>query len=140
MTDHAADTLDHTRSHLPAHDADRPRPAPASPAPTPSECLLTWLVLTLFSARGAAPPARSARARPAAGPHGAPLTTREIEVLRLVTLGLTNAQIAERLFVSRRTIDQHVASIYNRLGVSSRAAATRFAMLNDLCASGDSHW
>ena len=107
--------------------------------PTPHECLLTWLMLTLFSAR-AAPlathvgPAADTRTHAALSLHGALLTAREVEVLRLVTLGLTNAQIANHLFLSRRTVDQHVASIYNRLGVSCRAAATRFAMLNDLCA------
>jgi len=119
------DHVSHTRAPVP---------------PTPYEGLLTWLVLTLFSARGdpPSPPARrdpmvDRRARMSAPPHGRLLTAREIEVLRLVTLGLTNAQIAEHLFLSRRTVDQHLTSIYNRLGVSSRAAATRLAMLNDLC-------
>jgi ATP/maltotriose-dependent transcriptional regulator MalT len=63
-------------------------------------------------------------------PNG--LTGREVEVLRLVAAGLTNAQIAERLFVSRRTVDQHLRSIYTKLGVSSRAAATRFAVEREL--------
>jgi ATP/maltotriose-dependent transcriptional regulator MalT len=63
-------------------------------------------------------------------PNG--LTGREVEVLRLVAAGLTNAQVAERLFVSRRTVDQHLRSIYTKLGVSSRAAATRFAVEREL--------
>jgi DNA-binding CsgD family transcriptional regulator len=65
---------------------------------------------------------------------GAPagLTPREIEVLRLVAEGLTDAQVAERLFLSPRTVSQHLRSIYNKLGVSSRAAATRFAIEHGL--------
>ena len=42
--------------------------------------------------------------------------------------GLTNAQAAERLFLSPRTIDQHLRSIYGKLGVNTRAAATAFAI------------
>jgi DNA-binding NarL/FixJ family response regulator len=60
------------------------------------------------------------------------LTDREVDVLRLVAAGMTNVQVAEQLFVSRRTIDQHLRSIYGRLGVSSRAAATRFAVEHGL--------
>ena len=56
------------------------------------------------------------------------LSAREAEVLRLVAQGLSNAQAAERLFVSPRTVDQHLRSIYNKLGVSSRTAATAFAI------------
>jgi DNA-binding CsgD family transcriptional regulator len=60
--------------------------------------------------------------------YPAGLSAREVEVLRLVAQGLTNAQVAERLFLSPRTVDQHLRSIYNKLGVSSRAAATAFAI------------
>jgi DNA-binding CsgD family transcriptional regulator/tetratricopeptide (TPR) repeat protein len=58
--------------------------------------------------------------------YPAGLTAREVEVLRLVAEGLTDAQVAERLFLSTRTVNQHLRTIYNKLGVSSRAAATRF--------------
>ena len=51
------------------------------------------------------------------------LTAREIEVLRLVADGLNNQAIAERLFVSEHTVHRHVANIFNKLSVSSRAAA-----------------
>jgi predicted ATPase/DNA-binding CsgD family transcriptional regulator len=63
-------------------------------------------------------------------PQGLPgeLTKRELEVLRLLTEGLTNAQIAERLTVSLPTVKTHVASIFNKLGVKSRAAATSYAV------------
>ena len=55
------------------------------------------------------------------------LTAREIEVLRLVTQGLTTSQIAGQLFISPRTADAHLRSIYSKLDVTSRAAATRSA-------------
>ena len=60
------------------------------------------------------------------------LTTREVEVLRLVAQGLTDTLIAEQLIISPRTVNTHLTSIYNKLGVSSRAAATRFAMEHHL--------
>ncbi len=56
------------------------------------------------------------------------LSMREVEVLRLVAAGLTDAQVAERLFLSPRTVGQHLRSVYNKLGVDNRAAATRFAV------------
>jgi len=65
--------------------------------------------------------------------HSAPtypagLTVREVEVLRLVANGLTNAQIAQQLVISTRTVNAHMRSIYNKLEISSRTAATRFAI------------
>jgi DNA-binding NarL/FixJ family response regulator len=60
------------------------------------------------------------------------LTTRELDVLRLVATGMTDAEVAERLFLSRRTVSSHLTSIYSKLGVSSRAAATRFAVEHQL--------
>jgi ATP/maltotriose-dependent transcriptional regulator MalT len=66
-------------------------------------------------------------AAPAASAHASPrtagLTTREVEVLRLVAEGLNNQVIAERLFLSEHTVHRHVANILNKLSVSSRAAA-----------------
>ena len=56
------------------------------------------------------------------------LTRREVEVLGLVAQGLTNAQVAQRLFLSPRTVNAHLNSVYHKLGVSSRSAATRFAV------------
>ncbi len=64
--------------------------------------------------------------------HPAGLTAREVEVLRLISAGLTNPQAAARLFLSPRTVGQHLRSIYHKLGVSTRAAATRFAVENHL--------
>ena len=60
------------------------------------------------------------------------LTVREVEVLRWVALGLTDVQVAERLIISPRTVTSHLSSIYNKLGVTSRAAATRFAVDHQL--------
>jgi predicted ATPase/DNA-binding CsgD family transcriptional regulator len=60
------------------------------------------------------------------------LSPREVEVLRLVVEGLTNAQAAKELYLSPRTIETHLTSIYHKLGVSSRAAATRFALEHGL--------
>ena len=56
------------------------------------------------------------------------LTRREVEVLRLVAQGLTDAQVAEALVVSVRTVNWHLQSIYGKLGVNSRLAATRYAL------------
>lgn len=60
------------------------------------------------------------------------LTEREIDVLRLVARGSSNADIARELVVSRRTAEHHVQHIYGKLGVSTRAAAALFAMQHGL--------
>jgi DNA-binding NarL/FixJ family response regulator len=65
-------------------------------------------------------------------PGPAELSPREVEVLGLVAEGLTNAQVAQRLFLSPRTVQRHLNSIYHKLGVSSRTAATRFAIEHGL--------
>ncbi len=62
------------------------------------------------------------------GEHLAGLTEREIDVLRLVAQGLTNAQVAEQLILSPLTINAHLRSIFSKLGVTSRSAATRWAV------------
>jgi DNA-binding CsgD family transcriptional regulator len=55
-------------------------------------------------------------------------TAREVEILRLVAQGKTDAQVAEQLVISPRTVNWHLTSIYSKLGVSSRAAATRYVI------------
>jgi predicted ATPase/DNA-binding CsgD family transcriptional regulator len=55
------------------------------------------------------------------------LSTREVEVLALVAQGLSDSRVAERLHLSPRTVGQHLRSIYNKLGASSRAAAVKEA-------------
>jgi DNA-binding CsgD family transcriptional regulator len=61
-----------------------------------------------------------------------PLSRRETEVLRHVSRGETNKEIAAKLFLSSRTVDRHVSNIFNKLGVSSRAEATAHAIQNGL--------
>ena len=64
--------------------------------------------------------------------YPAGLSARKAEVLKLVAKGLSNAHIAQELFISPRTVDRHLNSIYKKLGVGSRSAATRFASDHDL--------
>jgi HD-GYP domain-containing protein (c-di-GMP phosphodiesterase class II) len=63
------------------------------------------------------------------------LTAREVEVLGLLARGYSNKQIAERLFVTPKTVSSHVEHVYMKLGVSSRSAATHFAMRHGLVGS-----
>ena len=81
-----------------------PVPAPIPPAPAST------------------PPAKS----PVSYPAG--LTEREVEVLCLVAQGMTDAHVAEQLVISPRTVNGHLRSIYSKIGVTSRSAATRFAV------------
>ena len=60
--------------------------------------------------------------------YPAGLSSREVEVLRLVATGLTNAQVAERLYLSPRTVYAHLHRIYAKLGIASRAEAVRFVL------------
>jgi ATP/maltotriose-dependent transcriptional regulator MalT len=60
------------------------------------------------------------------------LTRREVEVLRLVALGWGDAQVAEQLVISPRTVNGHLRSIYNKINVNSRSAATRYAIEHPL--------
>jgi DNA-binding NarL/FixJ family response regulator len=65
-------------------------------------------------------------------PFAAALTSRELEVLRLLAAGLTNREIAVRLVISEHTVHRHVTNLYRRLGVSSRTAATAYAHTHGL--------
>ena len=66
-------------------------------------------------------------------PHG--LTNREVEVLRLVASGMTSAEIAADLVLSRRTVERHISNIYSKTRTRSRADATAFAFNNGLVSS-----
>jgi DNA-binding CsgD family transcriptional regulator/tetratricopeptide (TPR) repeat protein len=70
--------------------------------------------------------------RSATKEHPAGLTRREGEILELLMRSLTNAEIAERLFLSERTVEHHVTSVLGKLGVASRAEARREAVRRDL--------
>ena len=65
------------------------------------------------------------------------LTTRELEVLALVADGRTDAEVAETLVVSVRTVHAHLRSIYRKLDLHTRSAATRYALEHGLAAYGD---
>jgi DNA-binding NarL/FixJ family response regulator len=69
---------------------------------------------------------RGARSTTRANPAG--LTTRELDVLRLVAQGLRNSDIADQLVLSSKTVDHHVSSVLSKLGVSSRGDAAREAV------------
>jgi DNA-binding CsgD family transcriptional regulator len=60
------------------------------------------------------------------------LTSREIQVLRLLAAGSTTRDIVDRLFIAVKTADNHIQHIYTKLGVSNRAAATRWAVEHGL--------
>jgi len=92
---------------------------------TAGQALSTAALLADLAEGGAAP----SPARPVY-PHG--LTTREVDVLRLVAAGLTDNQIAEQLVLSRRTVHSHLHNAYQKIGVTTRAAATRVALAEGL--------
>jgi putative nucleotidyltransferase with HDIG domain len=82
-------------------------------------------VRAVLTAAGRPPPRRLGTA-----PAG--LSDREIEVLRILAQGLSNREIARRLFISTRTAESHVQHIYAKIGSSTRAGAAMFAMHHDL--------
>ena len=60
------------------------------------------------------------------------LTRRELEILRLVSSGLSNAQMAKHLWVTEQTIKFHLSNIYRKIGIRNRTAASRWAQANGL--------
>lgn len=81
---------------------------------------------SIFDRLGAAPDlARVVSLTKGIKPH--PLTPREVQVLRLVSAGKTNATIAAELFLSERTIERHLSNIFTKLDLSTRTAATAWA-------------
>jgi DNA-binding NarL/FixJ family response regulator len=85
----------------------------------------------LYAAAGSSAVRRAGASHPTSV-YPARLTAREVDVLRLVAIGLSDAEVAERLVVSTRTVNAHLRSVYRKIGVHSRAAAGRFAEENDL--------
>ena len=74
--------------------------------------------------------------RAARPPLPAGLTAREIEVLRLLALGLSTRKIADRLVITPKTADHHIQHIYTKIGVSTRGAAALFAIEHGVLAAG----
>ena len=85
--------------------------------------------------RGARGLPRGPRAATRRNPAG--LTSREAEVLALLEQGLTNPVIADRLFLSVKTVDHHVAAILRKLGVRSRGEAAAVSVRRGLVSGGD---
>ena len=83
------------------------------------------LACKVLARLGAAPEEKAAANRAEVLPCG--LTARELEVLRLGATGKTNKEIARELSLSEKTIDRHVSNIFNKVDVTTRAAATAFA-------------
>ena len=88
----------------------------------------TYLNPRLGAAMAAAP-------QQPAGPPGN-LSEREAEVLRLIALGHTNAEIGEQLFLSVRTVESHRSHIQQKLRLSSRAELVRYALEHDMLKDG----
>lgn len=80
-----------------------------------------------LAAQGRKTPVRSSRPRTPGS-----LTDREVEVLRLVSAGQTNREIAQALVLSGKTVEHHLEHIYNKIGVTSRTAACVFALQHGL--------
>ncbi len=95
-------------------------------AMTPTQALEAQKSMSISTAT----PSEPSPAPPANERSGAldELTVREVEVLRLVARGLTNEKVGEQLIISSRTVNSHLTSIYAKIGVSSRSAATRYAI------------
>jgi DNA-binding NarL/FixJ family response regulator len=74
---------------------------------------------------------KAAQATRAGAPPGG-LTDRELTILRLVAEGLSNLEIAGRLYVTEQTVKFHLSNIYRKLGVANRTEATRYAYRNGL--------
>lgn len=77
----------------------------------------------LLQRLGCSPPATSQTR-----PGGVRLSGRELEISRLIAGGLTTAEIADRLTISRRTVSTHLDHIYTRLGINSRAVLARYVV------------
>ena len=97
---------------------------------TPEQVLAAQGPATIPSSPPAASPSTSPAKPSPTYPDG--LTAREVEVLRLLAQGLTDTQIADHLVISPRTVNNHLTSIYSKIQVSSRSAATRYAMEHQL--------
>lgn len=111
--------LDGFRAHL--GEADFAAAWEAGRVLPGGEVIAAAVALAAALASALSAPAATTAAYPAG------LSGREVEVLRLVAAGLTNAQVGERLFSSPRTVNAHLNRVYAKLEVAGRGAAIRFA-------------
>ncbi|MDP9346149.1 MAG: response regulator transcription factor [Actinomycetota bacterium] len=88
------------------------------------------VAVAVAGARDDGPPAAPVHALPP--PPVCPLTARELEILRSVAKGHTNARIGRELWVTEQTVKFHLSKVYRKLGVANRTEASRYALLNDL--------
>jgi DNA-binding NarL/FixJ family response regulator len=103
-------------------------PVPASPLPERAP----------VAAAPSGPTIAPVPAPPEPVPAGrSPLTARELEILRAVAEGLTNARIGRQLWVTEQTVKFHLSNIYRKLGVSNRTEASRYALVHGLVALPD---
>ncbi|MEA5454144.1 LuxR C-terminal-related transcriptional regulator [Sinomonas sp. JGH33] len=104
-----------------------PHSAPATPPSATTTRLPSKSKPPALRSNGSAPPRTSRRSPGQAPSSSGPLTAREVDVVRLVARGLTNRAVAEELMLSEKTVARHLANIYAKLGIASRAAATAYA-------------
>ena len=125
------DSLDQAHAHL--GDEQLKRAYAQGTALSPEKALdLAQVVAALGSQDTAAGQARAAASDEAASV----LTPRELDVLKLVAQGLSNPDIAQRLFLSEHTVHRHLANILRKLGLSSRAAAAAWGAAPGWCEPG----
>ena len=117
--------LSEDRPHRPAH---APADAVAELERDVAAGRLDGSCVSALLAASGLPPVRTA--------WPADLTTREVEVMRLVVRGLTNREIGEALSVSARTVQHHLASVYDKIGQRTRAGAAVFAIQSALVPAG----
>lgn len=120
------------------HAMTEPRPHRAALLPEAAAAELQWEARAGRldgEAVNAVLAAAGHRVRPVRRTLMAGLSERELEVLRLLARGKSMREIAALLVVSRKTVDSHIQHIYTKIGVSTRAGATLFAMEHDLLAA-----
>jgi HD-GYP domain-containing protein (c-di-GMP phosphodiesterase class II) len=122
-----ADEFQERMQAYPAQDNPAPEDILKSLQPEVGKLFSTECFNALAQELGVAAPKPSRRGEWPAG-----LTDREIEVLRLLATGATNRQISKDLVISEKTVAHHLEHIYNKIGISSRAAAVFFAMEHEL--------
>lgn len=86
---------------------------------------VTSAVMNKYMSRNPAPPAAGKQAAVA---PAVPLTTREVEILKLIAAEMTNQEIADKLFISPRTVHSHRRNLMQKLGVKNTAGLVRFAL------------